>query len=361
MSNKFAVFSSDNAEVVTLSENNSVNNSIDIKSGGITREVMFNKVPYALPQGNGIAIIVINSVNKEIEHASVYDPNNDLNVSSMKSCIDGIAAGRIVILASRGAFASTQNMCDYMNKLGSTSWPRNALPYFDRAREISYACVINSDMKKITHEAIDWSFKPANINIIFDVMSDIGACGIPYHIVCDIFEHSSTKAEVNYHTFFDGTTKEAHLSTGDILYCTGSIKTSKAAWDAKNKTTIAVGQYNGNVLLTSTTIGTNTKPDTWETFEVYTDISSMDVNKISITGQRVVGIGVPLSGEVSVRNVHATQVSRKGDTDKNLAIGVNGIRSSSITDSNDYENPVMKLLSISSNNALSGYNISEIQ
>lgn len=372
-----ASFSEDGVEVHTLSETNSVNYKIDVKAtdwkGDGTRYgnrvITLNDVD--INQNNqerGLAVLVLNGDTNVKEAHRVFDTYSDPNaMGAVITYISDIVVNKIVIICSYDAIKTSIELTNYMHSIGSCVWPSVAHVSKGTNYRFSYAAIMNTNMGKIVSE----SFTPAEsfggsngfaqVSVVYDTINDLGACGVSRSVVNEIGERLSPGNEYNFTDYVDDTLTNLNLKVGITLYVKCETFTSKEAFDAQNRSRLYVEQYNDRAYVSGNNYGDNSKPDTWETKEGYIDIlPNTNVTKITVVGYQYDLSGNKVyKGQVGIRNVHVTQVSRKESSTRSIVLGVNGIRNRSITDNDSYSNPVMKLLNIESNNTISGFNISE--
>lgn len=369
MTNLMARIGPDTFGAQHLGENNSVKYRLTVKGSSAsskvnTPSVTLNGANIMATPGRGMNLIVINADTMGVVEQRAFDIyGNAEHRTTIQTYITGLPANRIVAMFSHDALLSSPSLDAYMASIGSMSWLGNG--YMNRSDPVpnadklyfyrsSYSAIYNSNMKKIVMEDVmgavgmgpDTSRPIDNrtsTDIVFDTIDDIGATGIPFRLADDETEYSST-GEYTFHMYVSRKPLgDAKLKAGDIIYATAEMYVSKAALDAGAYGQMHVEGYNN----AGTWLWGSPSPqvrvaDQWTQIEYWTVVKACD--NISAAAYHMPND--VRTGEIKVRNVTISQVSRQEKKTGNAGFGVNGIRATRLAEPEDFDNPIMQLLNL---------------
>ncbi|WJZ28148.1 long tail fiber protein proximal connector [Serratia phage 92A1] len=340
--NAMAFFDDTSVTTQAISENNSVKYKLTVcganhNSSPLIPFVNLNDKKLSINNfTRGLNCIVMDSTLKVVSEKSFDLFDNTASAStSFIEFINSLAPGLVVSVVSYDAIRSTVALDDFMKSIGSNSWPgTELLMKFYRS---SAAFIYLTTEKAIAIE--DYALTGAGglgdqrvtIEAVFDSITDIGATGLTGFYVSDPETYKSD--QYLFKKYRHDKLVDCGLSKGDILLCAFDIYTPQNVWDqasGQGRCRVSLNFTKGEQFIDG--IPTmNTKPNTWERFEIYVTLpTNRDYDSLLVQAYRF-----PQnvsSGEVQVKNMSVSKVTRAEKTIGNAAIGVYGIRMTSATE-----------------------------
>lgn len=348
---KFAHFDEDSATFTSISENNSVMYKLEVRGSNsdstTPARVRFNGVEIGTGYSTGINLKVMTETGELTEEKVFYGRGAGL---AMRDYLSQLDRHYIIAIATSGEITSDLITEGVFHKLGSVSYPNSFL--LTHTNKVSYAAIFSTKMRKIVCEGMQASNgvgEDSSIQIekVFDVLDDLAITGIPQRLVDLPFEYQSDAAE-NFELFQipheqpHSPLDEFNLKPGDKLYISCELFRDAEA-SAANVTArffhnyFMEGNYVTGVRFNSSLIGQ------WEKFETFFTIPE-NVDSL-VTGC----IRYPTNsteGIVKIRNIMITPISGEVKQDGPTSFGVNGVRTTGISDNGNFANPVMQLLNL---------------
>lgn len=277
---------------------------------------------------------------------------------AMVTYLDSLDPAYIACIVSYDAIRANYNLISWFLTHGSNT-DFNPL---DRFYRTSYAGIYMPKYKKVIMEHVrftaatggDWT---ADLEMVFDDLSDFGVTGMPNIIACEMNQVNGTGPRMasypvgavtnDVKTFYS--LKDNGINPGDWVYFSCDIFTPKAAFDQGGRCTVQPTFRNeSNVTVGVTKQYKSTKADTWETIEVFIPVPAGATRLATFVYGDVTS---NLPG--SIRNLVMTQGTREDTISGPMAIGVNGIRNSGVDTSlaGTTGNPVSRLLGLPAGHA----------
>lgn len=363
-------------ETEHFGENNAI--TYKLEASGSNFDSSTNKIPYVKinggasmfpSSGRGINAITISPTGVASNYASFDIYGRPEHLDTLKTYLQSSPSNNIIVLASYDAIRSSDDFDTLMRQYGAVSWP--GAPYLNKANSptlrthrSSYVAVFNTTLKRFCYEnfvgndATATTDTSAYLKVVFDIVADIGACGLPMKKVDDITEYFSSGTQYVFKSYFiEPITQwetifhlKADLHRDSVLEAAGGY--SRIYLYTSNSS----GQW-----LSQLALSNNSSPaGEWVTVEGYFKLPAQAAGSVTWGCNAYRYPSSVTTGVAGVRNVTVTQINRDSD-DKivNAAIGVNGIRANSIGDNADYANPVMQLLNLKPNNVLTSNDFRE--
>lgn len=360
-----------------LGENNSV--KYMIKALGVNNDSSV-RVPYVsvndvsvLPSyGRGMNVITISPDGSASNFATFDIYGRPEHLETLRTYLMSAPSGNIVVMVSHDAIFSSTDFDAFMRQYGAVSWP--GVGYLNRAPDVlftprayrsSYAAIFNTTLKRFCYENFVGNNPErfventnAYLQVVFDTVVDIGACGLPQKKVDDITEYFSSGAQYMFKSYFS----ENITQWESVYHIKAELYSDITLVAAGGHSRVYLFSSNsGGQWLTQLALNNNGAPtEEWTTVEGYFKLPAQSAGATSwgCNAYRYpssVGIGV-----AGIRNVTVTPITRDDD-DKvvDAAIGVNGIRANSISNNGDFANPVLQLLNLKPNNAITSNDFNE--
>lgn len=353
-----------------LGENNAVKYMINalgtnFDSMVTTPYVKINGVSVLPSYGRGINAITISPDGVASNFASFDIYLRPEHLDTLRTYLMSAPSGNLVVLVSYDAIRSSADFDTFMRQYGSASWP--GISYLNRttdtvfvarAHRSSYAAIFNTTLKRFCYENFVGNNPvkaeentSAYLQVVFDIVQDVGACGLPVKKVDDINEYFSSGTQYVFKSYFT----EPITQWETIYHIKAELYSDSALIAAGGHSRIylyssnATGQW-----LTQLAMNNNGAPaGEWTTREGYFKLPAQSLGSVNWGCNAYRYPSGVTAGIAGVRNVTVTPVTRDDD-DKvvDAAIGINGIRANSIGNNADYANPVMQLLNLKPNNVI---------
>lgn len=333
--------------------------------------VKINGVSVLPSYGRGLNAITISPTGVASNFAAFDLYARPEHLDTLRTYLMSAPSDNIVVLVSYDAIRSSADFDTFMKQYGAVSWPGSSYLnrqsdalFTPRAYRSSYAAIFNTTLKRFCYEnfvgnnpnsfAEDTS---AYLQVVFDDVVDIGACGLPsriddineyfsvgnqYEFKRYLSENITTQWESIYHIQCELHSDQALVTAGGRCLFYAWTQDSSGMW----KTTILLGTHTPT-------------PGVWTKFEGYFKLPTQSSGS-TIFASAAYRYPLNVTGTAGVRNVTITRVTRDDD-DKvaDAAIGVNGIRANSISNNGNYTNPVLQLLNLKPKNIITSNDFNE--
>lgn len=369
MANQFmAHFGPSYVESTHFGENNAVKYKLELQGSNSDSSV---KTSFVRVNGNnllsntprGITAITIdaNGVGSNSATFDIY--GRPEHFDTLRTYLMSAPSNRIVALVSWDAIKSTEAFDTFMRQYGAVTWPGSE--YLNKANtnssfysRSSYVAIFNTNLRRFCYENFVGNNPARNedttayVEAVFDIVDDIGACGVPERKVDEMSEHFSSASDYAFYRFFPTENisewesvyhVKCELYRDQVLIDNGG-QTRLYVWSQD-----AAGKWYNQLILGDTSLPAGV----WTPYEGYYKLPAQSLGATRWGSQVFKWPSSVKNGLAGCRNVTITRVTRDDD-DKviDAAIGVNGIRANSIKDSSDLGNPVMQLLNLKPKNAL---------
>lgn len=368
-----ALFGPDSVVASVLSETNSVKYKLCVRGSNndsrITDvEVSINDVDIidrATHKGRGLNLAVIDantSTLVEWKYYDIYSSNRDPVVSAFKDYITNLPINRIVAIYSFDAMRSTAELDTFMRTyMGSLAWAGSlvlneaAVTNVKSPARASYCAIYNSKMRKIVAENfvgnVFSSYQVDTrsfVEIVYDELDDVGATGIPQRIVDDPTERMGDGSVYRVYTWPNPQTVGTDIFAGDLLSINADLFQDQALTDAGGYAVISVYSQNSNGAIIDEK-RLDSRGGTVGQFVSKSDFYTVPLGAAAVGCTFYHFPSTVKTGTSKLKNVVLTKVSRLPKETGTAAIGVNGIRLTTMKerDANGNENPIEKLLSLS--------------
>ena len=356
-----------------LGENNAIKYMIqalgaNLDSSVIVPYVKINGVSVLPSYGRGLNAITISPTGVASNFAVFDIYGRPEHLDTLRTYLMSAPSDNIVVLVSYDAIRSSADFDTFMKQYGAVSWPGSS--YLNRPIDAlftsrsSYAAIFNTTLKRFCYENFVGNNPSrtedtnAYLQVVFDDVVDIGACGLPSRNVDDINEYFSVGNQYEFKHYLSENITTQWESIYHIqceLYSDQTLVTAGGrclfyAWTQ---------DYSG-MWKTAISLGTHTPtPGVWTKFEGYFKLPAQS-SESTIFASAAYRFPSNVTGTAGVRNVTITRVTRDDD-DKvaDAAIGVNGIRANSISNNGNYTNPVLQLLNLKPKNIITSNDFNE--
>lgn len=361
-----------------LGENNAI--KYMIQALGVNNDSSV-RVPYVkingvsvLPSyGRGLNAITISPTGEASNFATFDIYSRPEHLDTLRTYLMSAPSDNIVVLVSHDAIGSSVDFDTFMKQHGAMSWPGSSYLnrpsdalFTSRAYRSSYSAIFNTTLKRFCYENFVGnnpnSFTEntsAYLQVVFDDVVDIGACGLPSRSADDINEYFSVGNQYGFKFYLHEnitTQWESMYHVQCELYSDQALVTAGGRCLFYMWTQYSSGTWKNDIQL-----GTHTPtPGVWAKFEGYFKLPNQS-SGVTIFGAAAYRFPSNVSaGTAGVRNVTITRVTRDDD-DKvaDAAIGVNGIRANSISNVGNYTNPVLQLLNLKQKNIITSNDFNE--
>lgn len=355
-------------ETEHFGENNAITYKIEAlgsNSNSVTNTtayVKINGVSVFPTTSRGLNAVTISPAGVAINFSTFDIWSRPEHLDTLKTYLMSAPSNNLVVLVSQDAIKSSADFDNFMRQYGAVSWP--GAPYLNRetsptlrTAQSSYAAIFNTTLKRFCYEnfvgndASITTDTSAYLKAVFDIVSDVGACGLPSKKVDDITEYFSSGQQYEFKRYLS----ENITQWESIYHVQCELRSDQTLVTAGGRSILCVWtQDSSGVWKTNMMLGTTTPiPGEWAKFEGYFKLPAQSVGATIFASAAYRYPSSVSTGIAGVRNVTITQVTRDDD-DKvvDAAIGVNGIRANSMSDNGSYSNPVMQLLNLKPNNIL---------
>lgn len=361
-----------------LGENNAI--KYMIQALGVNNDSSV-RVPYVkingvsvLPSyGRGLNAITISPTGVASNFATFDIYARPEHLDTLRTYLMSAPSNNIVVLVSHDSIGSSVDFDTFMKQYGAMSWPGSSYLnrpsdalFIARAYRSSYVAIFNTTLKRFCYENFVGnnpnSFAEdtnAYLQVVFDDVVDIGACGLPSRNVDDINEYFSVGNQYGFKTYLyeNITTQwESMYHVQCELYSDQTLVTAGGRCLFYVWTQDSSGIWKNHIWL-----GTFTPtPGVWAKFEGYFKLPTQSSGAKIFASEAYRHPSNVSAGTAGVRNVTITRVTRDDD-DKvvDAAIGVNGIRANSISNVGNYTNPVLQLLNLKPKNIITSNDFNE--
>lgn len=335
--------------------------------------VKINGVSVLPSYGRGLNAITISPTGVASNFATFDIYARPEHLDTLRTYLMSAPSDNIVVLVSYDAIKSSEDFDAFMKQYGAMSWPgssylnRQSDALFTlRAYRSSYAAIFNTTLKRFCYENFVGnnpnSFAEntnAYLQVVFDAVPDIGACGLPSRNVDDINEYFSVGKQYEFKRYLHEnitTQWESIYHVQCELHSDQTLVTAGGRCLFYVWTQDSSGTWKNHIWL-----GTHTPtPGVWAKFEGYFKLPNQSSGATIFASAAYRYPSNVSAGTAGVRNVTITRVTRDDD-DKvtDAAIGVNGIRANSISNNGNYTNPVLQLLNLKPNNIITSNDFNE--
>lgn len=361
-----------------LGENNAI--KYMIQALGVNNDSSV-RVPYVkingvsvLPSyGRGLNAITISPTGVASNFATFDIYARPEHLDTLRTYLMSAPSDNIVVVVSQDAIRSSEDFDAFMKQYGAVSWPGSSYLnrqsdalFTPRAYRSSYAAIFNTTLKRFCYENFvgnNPSSYTENTNaylqVVFDAVPDIGACGLPSRNVDDINEYFSVGNQYGFKGYLNEnitTQWESMYHVQCELYSDQTLVTAGGRCIFYVWTQDSSGTWKNSIWL-----GTHTPtPGVWAKFEGYFKLPTQSSGATKFAASAYRYPSNVSAGTAGVRNVTITRVTRDDD-DKvaDAAIGVNGIRANSISNVGNYTNPVLQLLNLKPKNIITSNDFNE--
>lgn len=234
-----------------------------------------------------------------------------------------------VVIFSGPGLKSSPSVDTWFKTMGSVNWPGSFLA---NNYSCGYVGIFNVARKKIVSEALlstDGNDKGlAELTVVFDELTDIGALGFPSRVVYDLTEYSTT-SEYEYKRFPTNDPinrmTDFGLLPNAIVELSASMYADQSMTNANMKTRINLRWYNASNALVDASTVLESNGVGWSSVGKYSKAPP------TATGFTVVVSRYPrndaITGTSAVKNVVLTEATRDGSKTSSSAImGIHGIK-----------------------------------
>lgn len=334
--------------------------------------VKINGVSVLPSYGRGLNAITISPTGVASNFATFDIYGRPEHLDTLRTYLMSAPSDNIVVVVSHDAIRSSADFDTFMKQYGAMSWPGSSYLnrqsdalFTPRAYRSSYAAIFNTTLKRFCYENFVGnnpnSFTEdtnAYLQVVFDDVVDIGACGLPSRNVDDINEYFSVGNQYG----FKGYLYENITQWESIYHIQCELYSDQTLVAAGGRSTFYVWiQDSSDIWKTSIWLGTPTPtPGVWTKFEGYFKLPTQSSGATIFASAAYRYPSNVSAGTAGVRNVTITRVTRDDD-DKvaDAAIGVNGIRANSISNNGNYTNPVLQLLNLKPKNIITSNDFNE--
>lgn len=334
--------------------------------------VKINGVSVLPSYGRGLNAITISPTGVASNFATFDIYARPEHLDTLRTYLMSAPSDNIVVLVSHDAIRSSADFDTFMKQYGTMSWPGSSYLnrqsdalFTPRAYRSSYVAIFNTTLKRFCYENFVGnnpnSFSEdtnAYLQVVFDDVVDIGACGLPQRKIDDISEYFSSGTQYGFKSYFT----EPITQWETIYHIKAELYSDSALIAAGGHSRIylyssnATGQW-----LTQLAMNNNGAPaGEWTTREGYFKLPAQSSGSVNWGCSAYRYPSSVSNGVAGVRNVTVTPLTRDDD-DKvaDAAIGVNGIRANSISNNGNYANPVLQLLNLKPNNIITSNDFNE--
>lgn len=332
-------------QAAVLSENNAVKYKLSI-AGSCTQSTIRPYIkfqdteigPSTYQPGMNVILYDTNTLTR-IETKS-YNFTNVPSATNraFMTYIDSLADDKLVIMVSEGKLRTCSELVEWFKKHNSTAWPSVwDLNTFDAAYSAFYITSMDSITAEHTLFNDGKKKEPisANLDLVFDYYSDIGATGVPNRIAVVDGEVESNEDSLELIRLptsdLETPLEDFNLKAGDLFYIKFQMMVGIGTGTGPNPngtTRCSIRWFLDDDMISSTVIDANINfLDQWQTFERYVEVPS-GVNKFTIYFARL-----DQEDYGAVRNVVITE-SHREETPmfRSSEFGVNGIRMNAMID-----------------------------
>lgn len=357
-----------------LGENNAIKYMIqalgaNLDSSVIVPYVKINGVSVLPSYGRGLNAITISSTGVASNFATFDIYGRPEHLDTLRTYLMSAPSDNIVVLVSYDAIKSSEDFDAFMKQYGAVSWPGSS--YLNRqpgalfTPRSSYAAIFNTTLKRFCYENFVGNNPSrtedtnAYLQVVFDDVVDIGACGLPSRNVDDINEYFSVGNQYEFKRYL---TENITTQWESIYHVQCELHSDQALVTAGGRCLFYVWtQDSSGIWKTHIWLGTPTPtPGVWTKFEGYFKLPTQSSGATIFASAAYRYPSNVSAGTAGVRNVTITRVTRDDD-DKvaDAAIGVNGIRANSISNVGNYTNPVLQLLNLKPKNIITSNDFNE--
>ncbi|AAX63706.1 gp35 [Aeromonas phage 31] len=361
-------------ETSHLSENNAIKYKLEALGSNADSTV---KVPFIKLNGasrlssysRGITAVTI-SPNGVASNQATFDLyTRPEHFDTLRSYLMSAPSNNIVVLVSYDAMKSTEAFDEFMNQYGSRSWP--GVPYLNkvlpdsRLYRSSYVAIFNTSLKRFCYENFvgnDYtatSDTSAYLEVVFDTVEDIGACGTPERKVDDINEYFSRPDDYAFIRYFP---TENITNWEAIYHVKCELYNDQVLKDANGHARLYLWTQNSGGTWFSQMILSNVDGvvGQWNTYEGDFKLPAAGGGATLWGCQAYRWPSSAKVGLAGARNVIVTRVTRDDDDKvENAAFGVNGMRANTLSDNGNFSNPVMQLLNLKPKNVVTSNELRE--
>lgn len=357
-----------------LGENNAIKYMIqalgaNLDSSVIVPYVKINGVSVLPTYGRGLNAITISPTGVASNFAVFDIYGRPEHLDTLRTYLMSAPSDNIVVLVSYDAMSSSSDFDTFMKQYGAVSWPGSS--YLNRSvgalftARSSYAAIFNTTLKRFCYENFVGNNPSrtedtnAYLQVVFDDVVDIGACGLPSRNVDDINEYFSVGNQYEFKRYLS---ENITTQWESMYHVQCELYSDQALVTAGGRCSFYVWtQDSSGMWKTSIWLGTHTPtPGVWVKFEGYFKLPNQSSGATIFASAAYRYPSSVSAGTAGVRNVTITRVTRDDD-DKvvDAAIGVNGIRANSISNVGNYTNPVLQLLNLKPKNIITSNDFNE--
>lgn len=357
-----------------LGENNAIKYMIqalgaNLDSSVIVPYVKINGVSVLPTYGRGLNAITISPTGVASNFAAFDLYARPEHLDTLRTYLMSAPSDNIVVLVSYDAIRSSADFDTFMKQYGAVSWPGSS--YLNRSAgalftaRSSYVAIFNTTLKRFCYENFVGNNPSrtedtnAYLQVVFDDVADIGACGLPSRKVDNINEYFSVGNQYGFKSYLS---ENITTQWESIYHIQCELYSDQALVTAGGTCRFYVWtQDSSGAWKTSIWLGTHTPtPGMWAKFEGYFKLPNQSSGATIFASAAYRFPSNVSAGTAGVRNVTITRVTRDDD-DKvvDAAIGVNGIRANSISNNGNYTNPVLQLLNLKPNNIITSNDFNE--
>ncbi|AWD90414.1 long tail fiber protein proximal connector [Erwinia phage Cronus] len=344
--NTMAVFGENYVQTQVLSENGAVKYKLSAAASN-TNSVPDS--PYLMLNDNalgsqtferGLNVRVINTVTGAVTDSKIFDlVNAGGAATAFTTYMNQLTPGLLAVIISAKEMKSESSVDAWFASAASANWP--GAGKLQRFPKTSYVAFYSAIEKCIIQEAVIFNDNivkedsRAKLEVVYDVLSDIGATGFTKRAIYDSTEYSSsTLYEFKRYPTDDLITPISGFgSTTDArCFLCLDMLASQELVDQGLTCRASLRWFKGQTLLSSTTIEVPTAyAGYWARYERFINVPN-DADGYTLVLSRYPQSSTA-TGSASVRNVVLTRVSRAETTmTANAAFGVNGIRMNTLND-----------------------------
>lgn len=361
-----------------LGENNAI--KYMIQALGVNNDSSV-RVPYVkingvsvLPSyGRGLNAITISPTGVASNFATFDIYARPEHLDTLRTYLMSAPSDNIVVIVSSDAMKSSEDFDTFMKQYGAMSWPGSSYLnrqsdalFTPRAYRSSYVAIFNTTLKRFCYENFVGnnpnSFSEntnAYLQVVFDDVVDIGACGLPSRNVDNINEYFSVGNQYEFKRYLS---ENITTQWESIYHIQCELHSDQTLVTAGGRCIFYVWTRDSSgIWKNSIWLGTHTPtPGVWTKFEGYFKLPTQSSGAKIFASAAYRYPSSVSAGTAGVRNVTITRVTRDDD-DKvaDAAIGVNGIRANSISNNGNYANPVLQLLNLKPKNIITSNDFNE--
>lgn len=335
--------------------------------------VKINGVSVLPSYGRGLNAITISPTGVASNFAAFDLYARPEHLDTLRTYLMSAPSDNIVVVVSQDAIRSSEDFDTFMKQYGAVSWPGSSYLnrqsdalFTPRAYRSSYAAIFNTTLKRFCYENFVGnnpnSFAEdtnAYLQVVFDDVADIGACGLPSRKVDDINEYFSVGNQYGFKSYLS---ENITTQWESVYHIKADLYSDSVLVAAGGHARIYLySRVSGGQWLTWLALDNNGAPaEEWTTVEGYFKLPAQSSGAISWGCSTFRYPSNVSAGTAGVRNVTVTPLTRDDD-DKvvDAAIGVNGIRANSISNNGNYTNPVLQLLNLKPKNIITSNDFNE--